>query len=102
LVFLVLLLSQVVDSQILDTSDVEMVEVKMYGENPLVILRCVCQQINCVRDAKGAIKEGAPDDIQSVHYGWAMEQDAAGTGLDGGPPKWIVREMMVQGMQAIV
>jgi hypothetical protein len=72
------------------------------GENPLVILRCVCQQINCVRDKAGAIKEGAPDDIQSVHYGWAMEQDAAGTGVDGGPPKWIVREMMVQGMQAIV
>eukprot|EP00238_Polyblepharides_amylifera_P000737 CAMPEP_0196571484 /NCGR_PEP_ID=MMETSP1081-20130531/1651_1 /TAXON_ID=36882 /ORGANISM="Pyramimonas amylifera, Strain CCMP720" /LENGTH=496 /DNA_ID=CAMNT_0041888451 /DNA_START=67 /DNA_END=1557 /DNA_ORIENTATION=+ len=91
-----------VDHTILDTSDVELVEMKMYGENPIVILRCACQQINCVRDKFENILEGAPDDIQSVHYGWAMEQNPIGSGVDGGPPGWTVREMMVQGMQAIV
>jgi len=92
----------VVDSNILDISDMELVEVKMFGENPIIILRCVCQQINCVRDKFENVIEGAPDDIQSVHYGWAMEQNPMGTGAHGGPPDWIVREMMVQGMQAIV
>jgi hypothetical protein len=29
----------IVDSQILDTSDMEMVEMKMFGENPIIILR---------------------------------------------------------------
>eukprot|EP00959_Pyramimonas_sp_CCMP1952_P106630 2229552-Pyramimonas_sp.AAC.1 len=92
----------VVDSNILDISDMELVEVKMFGENPIIILRCVCQQINCVRDKFENVIEGAPDDIQSVHYGWAMEQNPMGSGVHGGPPDWIVREMMVQGMQAIV
>mmetsp|Transcript_29005 Transcript_29005/g.55626 ORF Transcript_29005/g.55626 Transcript_29005/m.55626 type:complete len:475 (-) Transcript_29005:173-1597(-) len=92
----------IVDHQILDTSDMEMVELKMFGENPIIILRCVCQQINCVRDKFDNVIEGAPDDIQSVHYGWAMEQSPMGSGKDGGPPQWIVREMMVQGMQSIV
>jgi import inner membrane translocase subunit TIM44 len=94
--------ASVVDHNILDISEMELVEVKMFGENPIIILRCVCQQINCVRDKFDNVVEGAPDDIQSVHYGWAMEQNPMGSGEHGGPPEWIVREMMVQGMQAIV
>ncbi|KAK3238029.1 hypothetical protein CYMTET_51929 [Cymbomonas tetramitiformis] len=91
-----------VDNQILDTSAVELVEVFLQNENPMILLRCSCQQVNCVRDKFGNVTEGAVDDIQSVAYAWVLEQDGAETASPGAPPKWIVREMQVQGMQAIV
>ena len=48
----------VMDSQILDVSELEGVEVKLMGpEEPIVIFQFSIQQINCVRDKYGNITE---------------------------------------------
>ena len=40
----------------------------------LVVLQFSCQQINCVRNERGAFAiDGAEDDIQAVHGLWAMQ-----------------------------
>ncbi len=95
----------VMDSQILDVSDLEVVETKLLGDVPMVVLQFQIQQINCVRDRHGAVVEGAADDIQSVYYAWAMELAAPKQARDDdapAPPRWRLRDMMVRGMHAIV
>lgn len=62
-------------------------------------------QINCTRDKFGNVTEGAPDEVQRVYYFWALQQEAAGfVGTDGKvyPPRWQLREMLVQGMMQLV
>ena len=72
---------------------------------PLVVLTFSCQQINCVRDKSGAVVEGAEDDIQSVHYLWAMQLvDKEYTTKDGRKytkPTWALRELVLRGMMAV-
>ena len=49
--------------------------------------------------------EGAPDEVTRVFYFWALQQEAAGfVGTDGKlyPPRWQLREMLVQGMMPLV
>lgn len=91
----------VVDPNILDVADVEMVEVKLFNGEPLVIVQFVAQQINCVRDKFGNVLEGAPDDIQSVYYLWALQQSSE-VPETGGAPRWYLREMLVRGMHATI
>lgn len=91
----------VVDPNILDVADVEMVEVKLFNGEPLVIVQFVAQQINCVRDKFGNVLEGAPDDIQSVYYLWALQQSGE-VPETGGAPRWYLREMLVRGMHATI
>jgi predicted lipid-binding transport protein (Tim44 family) len=50
---------------------------KMMDENPLLIMSFVAQQINCVRDATGAITEGGEDHIERVFYVFAMRRNQA-------------------------
>ncbi len=67
--------------------------------------RVPCLQINCTRDKFGNVTEGAPDEVTRVFYFWALQQDAAGfVGTDGKvyPPRWQLREMLVQGMMQLV
>jgi mitochondrial import inner membrane translocase subunit TIM44 len=62
-------------------------------------------QINCTRDKFGNVTEGAPDEVTRVFYFWALQQEAAGfVGTDGKlyPPRWQLREMLVQGMMQLV
>ncbi|KAG2298439.1 hypothetical protein Bca52824_034911 [Brassica carinata] len=66
------------DHKILHISEVEVEETKMMGTTPTIIVRFQTQQIFCVRDKKGEIKEGSPDTIHSVYYKWAMQQVEAG------------------------
>lgn len=47
------------DPTLLDTSDVELVEIKLLESDPVVVLRFNCQQINCSRDKFGNVT-GAP------------------------------------------
>jgi mitochondrial import inner membrane translocase subunit TIM44 len=90
------------DSTVLDVSDPEVVEVKLVEGAPLVVLQFQVQQINCVRDSKGAVHEGAPDDVQSVYYAWAMEQVPPKPDADwDAQPVWRLRDVMVRGMHAI-
>ena len=96
---------QFVDPRILDLSEVELMEVRMMENEPLVVLTFSCQQINCVRDKSGAIVEGGEDDIQSVHYLWAMQLiDKKFTTADGREytkPTWALRELVLRGMMAV-
>lgn len=81
------------DSQVLDVSDVEVVEVKVHEGLPLVVVQFQVQQINCVRDRSGRIVEGAADDIQSVYYVWAVEQQFEPETFTA---KWMLCEMAVR------
>lgn len=96
---------QYVDPRILDLSEVELMEVRLMENEPLVVLTFSCQQINCVRDKSGAVVEGAEDDIQSVHYLWAMQLvDKKYTTKDGREyikPTWALRELVLRGMMAV-
>ena len=46
---------QFVDPRILHLSELELVEVRMMENDPLVVLQFSCQQINCVRNKAGEI-----------------------------------------------
>lgn len=96
---------QMIDPRILDLSEVELMEVRLMENEPLVVLTFSCQQINCVRDKTGAIVEGGEDDIQSVHYLWAMQlTDKKFTTPDGreySKPTWVLRELVLRGMMAV-
>lgn len=72
-------------------------QVKIHDGLPLVVLQFVVQQINCVRDRSGAVVEGAPDDIQSVYYVWAVEQQFDPETYTA---RWMLREMAVRGRRA--
>ncbi|KAL0050425.1 hypothetical protein WJX82_011012 [Trebouxia sp. C0006] len=72
------------DPTILDTSEVELVDIKFLEEDPVVVVQFTCQQINCSRDKFGNVVEGRPDDVQRVYYYWALAMDHGGfVGSDG-------------------
>lgn len=93
------------DPTLLDTSDVELVDLKMLDDSPVVVVQFTCQQINCTRDTHGNVIEGGPEDVQRVYYYWALQQDEAGfVGVDGNihPPRWYLREMLIRGMHNLL
>ena len=96
---------QFVDPRMLHLSEMELVEVRILDNAPMIVLQFSCQQINCVRNKDGEIVEGAEDDIQSVHYLWAMQlEDVEYTHSDGRKhtaPTWQLREMVLRGMMAV-
>lgn len=97
---------QFVDPRVLHLSELELVEVRMMEGEPLVVLQFSCQQINCVRNKLGEIVDGAEDDIQAVHYLWAMQLSNAQLTTEDGREysafTWQLREMVLRGMMAIV
>lgn len=69
------------------------------------MVRFSVQQINCSRDKFGNVIEGAPDDVQRVYYLWALQQDSQGIVDEEGkfwPPRWQLREMLIQGMHNLL
>ena len=99
-------LGHVVDARLLHVSELELVEIRVLDNSPTVVLQFACQQVNCVRDAKTKeIIEGANDDIQSVHYLWAMQLSNAEFQTEDGrtfsKPTWQLREMVLRGMMSI-
>lgn len=93
------------DPTLLDTSDVELVDLKMLDDSPIVVVQFTCQQINCTRDTHGNVVEGGPEDVQRVYYYWALQQDDAGfVGVDSKhhPPRWYLREMLIRGMHNLL
>ena len=92
------------DPTLLDTSEVELVDLKMLDDSPIIVTQFTCQQINCTRDNHGNVVEGAPDEVHRVYYYWAVQQEAQGyVGEDGKsyPPRWQLREMMIRGMRKL-
>lgn len=93
------------DPTILDTSEVELVDIKFLEDDPVVVVQFTCQQINCSRDKFGNVVEGRPDDVQRVYYYWALAMEHGGfVGSDGKhyPPRWQLKEMMVRGMHNLL
>ncbi|KDD75974.1 Tim44-like domain-containing protein, partial [Helicosporidium sp. ATCC 50920] len=96
---------QIPDPTLLDTSDVELVDLKLLDDQPIVVVQFTCQQINCARDAHGNVVDGAPDDVHRVYYYWALQQEEQGyRGADGRvhPPRWQLREMLIRGMHHLL
>ncbi|KAJ4877024.1 Mitochondrial import inner membrane translocase subunit TIM44-2 [Raphanus sativus] len=79
------------DHKILHISDVQVEETKMMGTTPIIIVRFQTQEIFCVRDKNGKIKEGGQDTIHSVYYKWAMQQVEAGE--ESMYPIWRLRDV---------
>lgn len=93
------------DLNILDVSEVELVDLKFVDGHPILVVQFTCQQINCQRDKFGNVVEGGPDQVQRNYYYWALQQDPGGfVGTDGKlyPPRWQLREMMLRGMHNLL
>ena len=78
----------------------------MLDGDPLVCLNFSCQIVNCVRNQKGEVVEGSEDDIQAVHYLWAMQlapkEFVAEDGRKYQAQTWLLREQIMRGVMAIV
>ncbi|CAL8467508.1 g7046 [Coccomyxa elongata] len=86
------------DTNLLDISDVELHDLQMFEDNPVIVVKFSCQQIRCFRDKFDNVVEGSPDDVHRVLYVWALQQGTAGfVGADGRlyPPQWQIGEMAV-------
>ncbi|KAM7254244.1 hypothetical protein ACFE04_031926 [Oxalis oulophora] len=91
------------DTKILHISEVEVRETKMMGTSPIIIVAFQTQQIYCVRDREGLIKEGGKDTIHTVYYAWAMQQvDPEELGEGAIYPIWRLREMQQLGVKALI
>ncbi|CAK9140622.1 unnamed protein product [Ilex paraguariensis] len=91
------------DNKILHISDVELRETKMMGDSPIIIVGFQTQQVYCVRDRLGSIKEGSKDTIHTVYYAWAMQQVDREELGEGVPHAiWKLREMQLFGVQALI
>lgn len=93
------------DPTLLDTSEVELVDVKWADDAPIVVVQFTCQQINCTRDSHGNVVEGAADEVHRVYYYWALAQEEVGyMGSDRAwhPPRWRLKEMLVRGMHHLL
>ncbi|XP_068649536.1 mitochondrial import inner membrane translocase subunit TIM44-2-like [Aristolochia californica] len=61
------------------------------------------QQIYCVRDRDGLVREGGQDTIHTVYYAWAMQQVAPEELGEGAYyPIWRLREMQQLGVRALI
>ncbi|GJD05802.1 Mitochondrial import inner membrane translocase subunit TIM44-2 [Galdieria sulphuraria] len=65
----------VMDTNILDISQVEVMTGKFLQGFPVMIVTFAAQQINCIRNLSNKVIEGSEDDIRAVHYIWAMVRD---------------------------
>jgi hypothetical protein len=65
----------VMDTNILDISDVELTAGRLLEDTPVLIITFSAQQINCLRDTTGNVIEGAEDDIRAVYYVWAFVRE---------------------------
>ncbi|KAM3290477.1 mitochondrial import inner membrane translocase subunit TIM44-2 [Capsicum chacoense] len=91
------------DNKILHISDIEVRETKMLGDSPIIILAFQTQQVYCIRDKLGSIKEGGKDTIHTVYYAWAMQLvEAEELGEGAIHPIWKLKEMQQLGVAALI
>ncbi|CAI5524341.1 unnamed protein product [Closterium sp. Naga37s-1] len=89
--------------RILHHADVEVREVKLVGNDPVIILHFTSQQIFCLMDKQGKVHEGGKDNIMTMFHAWAMQQASLeDLAEDPNEPKWRLREMQQMGMQALI
>ncbi|TVU37770.1 hypothetical protein EJB05_11105, partial [Eragrostis curvula] len=91
-------------SKILHISDADVLETKMMGSTPIIIVYFQTQQIYCIRDKEGQITEGGQDVIQTVFYQWAMQlMDSDEVPEEESYyPVWRLREIQQAGVKALI
>eukprot|EP00735_Rhodelphis_limneticus_P012810 TRINITY_DN618_c0_g1::TRINITY_DN618_c0_g1_i1::g.28744::m.28744 TRINITY_DN618_c0_g1::TRINITY_DN618_c0_g1_i1::g.28744 ORF type:complete len:297 (+),score=57.26,sp/Q5XF06/TI442_ARATH/30.38/2e-29,Tim44/PF04280.10/5.6e+03,Tim44/PF04280.10/1.8e-29,UBN2_2/PF14227.1/0.033 TRINITY_DN618_c0_g1_i1:63-893(+) len=82
------------DSRILNVQRTELSAAALADDIPTLLISCVAQQVNCVRNKEGKILEGAEDDIRAVYYMMAFQY---ATPEDTGVPRWELTEMVIRG-----
>lgn len=75
-------LGQVLDSQILGVSHVDIAKVALENGEPQLTVSFVCQHVHCVRDASGTVVEGAPGSIQGMQYMWNIQRAHGNSDFD--------------------
>lgn len=78
------------DSKVLDLSNLDLAFAKMMDQGPVLVISFQTQQILVVRDAKGNIVEGDPNQILRMNYVWVLCRDQ--TELDPAAA-WRILEM---------
>ncbi|KAM7540062.1 hypothetical protein Aperf_G00000043769 [Anoplocephala perfoliata] len=63
------------DSRILDIHNVDLCMGKMMEQGPVLIITFQAQQIQCIRDSMGAVREGNPEKVLRVTHVWALCRD---------------------------
>ncbi|XP_058124444.1 mitochondrial import inner membrane translocase subunit TIM44-like [Anopheles ziemanni] len=63
------------DSKILDIENVDLAMGKVMEQGPVLIVTFQTQQIMCVRDGKGAVIEGDPEEVMRCHHVWVLCRD---------------------------
>ena len=82
------------DSMILDIEDIDLIMGKMQDQGPILAISFTAQQILCLRDSQGNVKEGDPEKVMRLTYIMVLCRDQ--TELD---PKaaWRLLEMATTG-----
>ncbi|GJN37964.1 hypothetical protein PR202_gb26967 [Eleusine coracana subsp. coracana] len=91
-------------AKILHISDADVLETKMMGSAPIIIVIFQTQQIYCIRDKEGQVTGGGQDVIQTVYYHWAMQlMDSDEVPEEESYyPVWRLREMQQAGVKALI
>jgi len=95
------------DRRILDVSGVDLVGFRIVNEDPTAVVTFQTQQVNCMRDMRGRIVEGAEDDLRAVFYVFALQQQPPAEAeasleaeyVDTRPSveRWVVTELAIRG-----
>uniref|UniRef100_A0A0X3PS95 Mitochondrial import inner membrane translocase subunit TIM44 n=2 Tax=Schistocephalus solidus TaxID=70667 RepID=A0A0X3PS95_SCHSO len=63
------------DSRVLDVHNIDVHMGKMMEQGPVLIITFQAQQISCIRDSLGQVKEGDPEKVLRVTHVWALCRD---------------------------
>ncbi|CAH8857730.1 unnamed protein product [Trichobilharzia szidati] len=63
------------ESRILDIHNVDVQMGKMMEQGPVLVITFQAQQINCIRDRSGTVREGDPHKVLRVTHVWALCRD---------------------------
>ncbi|VDK86243.1 unnamed protein product [Dibothriocephalus latus] len=63
------------DSRVLDVNNIDVHMGKMMDQGPVLIITFQAQQISCIRDSLGQVKEGDPEKVLRVTHVWALCRD---------------------------
>lgn len=83
-----------VESRILELRNCDLAAARVMEQGPVLIFTFYTQQVICVRDATGAIREGGEDHVERVVYVLAMRRDPSNFDPLGA---WEVLELSMAG-----
>ncbi|KAF8566697.1 hypothetical protein P879_05065 [Paragonimus westermani] len=63
------------ESRVLDVHNVDIQMGKMMEQGPVLVISFQAQQINCIRDKHGSVREGDPNKVLRVTHVWALCRD---------------------------